>query len=226
MTTASAIIVAAGRGKRMGSEMRKGFLPLAGRPLFVHAAEAFARAAWTDELILVVHEADVDAARFAVETIAPDAIVVQGGLTRRDSSLAGVRAASGEIILIHDGCRPFVDAGLIERVVDGARRHGAAVPVLPTVETLYSMSGNAGCVQRIVDRSEIVRAQTPQGFRRSLILRCLEAADPGITDDASAVIACGESVATVPGGAVNLKVTYPSDLRWAEAWIESADDLA
>lgn len=226
MTTASAIIVAAGRGERMGSETRKGFLPLAGRPLFAHAAEAFARATWTDELVLVVHEADIDAARSVVETIVPDAIVVQGGLTRRDSSLAGVRAASGEIVLIHDGCRPFVDAGLIERVADGAKRHGAAVPVLPTIETLYSISGDGGCVRYVVDRSEIVRAQTPQGFRRSLILRCLEAADPGITDDASAVIACGESVATVPGEAVNVKVTYPSDLRWAEAWIASADEPA
>ena len=97
-------------------------------------------------------------------------------------------------------------------------QHDAVVPILPSTETLYRLDGRSG-VFETVDRSAIVRAQTPQGFRRSLILRCLETADPAVTDDASAVLAQGEPVFPVEGQASNLKVTHPEDLYWAEAFL-------
>ncbi len=218
--TASAVILAAGRGERMRADVRKVFLELAGRPLFVHAIEVFSRVPRVEEILVVVHPDDLEVAGSAVSPVASNANVVVGGATRRESSLAGIRAAKGEIVLIHDGCRPFASPALIEQVLDEAERHGAVVPVLPSTETLYRLDDAEHRVREVLDRASIVWAQTPQGFRRSLILRCLDAADPAVTDDASAVIARGMPVFTVAGEAANLKVTYPEDLRWAEAFIE------
>lgn len=221
--TVSAVILAAGRGERMCADARKAFLELAGRPLFVHAVEVFSLVPRVEEIIVVVHPNDLEAARSAVEPLVAAACFVAGGPTRRESSLAGIRAATGEIVLIHDGCRPLVSPALIERVLDGAERHGAVVPVLPATETLYRLGDAEHRVGEVLDRSSIVRAQTPQGFRRPLILRCLEEADPTITDDASAVIARGTPVFIVEGEAANLKVTYPEDLRWAEAFADRSN---
>ena len=218
--TACAVILAAGRGERMRSGIRKAFLDLAGRPLFVHAVETFARVPRIVEIIVVVHPHDLDAAQDAVAVPGRDVRFVAGGATRRESSLAGIRAATGDTVLIHDGCRPFVTAGLIDRVLDGVERHGAVVPILSPTETLYRRDVDDHRLTQIVDRASIARAQTPQGFPRSLVLRCLEAADPAVTDDASAVLAVGEPVFTVDGEASNLKVTHPEDLRWAEAFAD------
>jgi len=218
--TAGAVILAAGRGERMRSEMRKAFLVLAGRPLFVHAVEAFARVPRIAEIIVVLHPDDLDEARSAVARPGRDVRFVAGGATRRASSLAGIRAATGDTVLIHDGCRPFVTADLIDRVLDGVERHGAVIPILSPTETLYRRDVDGHRLSQTVDRASIARAQTPQGFRRSLILHCLEAADPAVTDDASAVLAVGEPVFTVDGEAANLKVTHPEDLRWAEAFAD------
>jgi len=215
----SAVVLAAGRGERMRSDVRKAFLELAGRPLFVRAVETFARVPQVEEIVVVVHPDDVRTASSAVGPIAPRARIVAGGETRRDSSLAGIRASTGEIALIHDGCRPFVTAQLIERVLGEAKRHGAAVPVLPSTETLYHLAD--GRLARVLDRASVVRAQTPQGFSRPLILRCLEAADRDITDDASALLAQGEPVFVVEGEASNVKLTYPEDLRWARTFAAS-----
>ncbi len=217
---ASAVLVAAGRGTRMAADARKGFLELAGRPLFMHAAETFLHIPRVEEIIVVVHSNDVDAARDATSGLIHNANIVVGGSTRRESSLAGVRAARGEIVLIHDACRPFASPDLINQVLDQTLQHRAAVPVLPSIETLYRVSGDGGDrrIQAVLDRTTIARAQTPQGFRRSLILECLESADPTITDDASAVAAHGDAVFTVDGEISNLKITYPEDLRWAEAF--------
>ncbi len=218
--TASAVILAAGRGERMRSDNRKAFLVLAGRPLFVHAVETFSRDPRIAEILVVVHPDDLDAARTAVALLDRDVRFVSGGATRRESSLAGIRAATGDTVLIHDGCRPFVTTVLIDRVLDEAERHGAVVPILSPTETLYRRDIAEHRLREVVDRASIARAQTPQAFRRSLILRCLEAADPGVTDDASAVLAEGEPVFTVEGEVSNLKVTHPEDLRWAEAFAD------
>ncbi len=216
--TASAVILAAGRGERMRSDTRKAFLDLAGRALFVHAVETFSCVPRIVEIIVVVHPDDLDAAQDAVSPPGRDVRFVAGGATRREYSLAGIRAATGDTVLIHDGCRPFVTTALIDRVLDGAERHGAVVPVLPPTETLYRRDVAEHRLREVVDRASIARAQTPQGFRRSLILHSLETADPTVTDDASAVLAHGEPVFTVDGEVSNLKVTHPEDLHWAKAF--------
>jgi 2-C-methyl-D-erythritol 4-phosphate cytidylyltransferase len=195
--TVSAVVLAAGRGERMCAEIHKAFLELAGRPIFAYSVEALSHVPRVKEVIVVVHPDDLAAAHSVVTSLVRRATVVTGGATRRESSLAGIRAATGEIVLIHDGCRPFASPILIDRIIDHTERYGAAVPVLPSVETLYRLGGAEHRIENVLDRASIVRAQTPQGFRRLLLLRCLEAADPGITDDASALIAQGEPVFTL-----------------------------
>ncbi len=215
---ASAVILAAGRGERMRSTARKAFLELAGRPLFLHAVETFSVVSRVAEIVVVVHRSDVEIAREALSPTAPTARVVAGGATRRESSLAGIRSAAEATVLIHDGCRPFVSRELIDRILDAAETHGAVVPILPSIETLYRLSSNKERVGEILDRSSIVRAQTPQAFRRDLVIRSLEEASSTVTDDASAFLEQGEPVFTVEGETINLKITVPEDLRWAEAY--------
>ena len=127
--TASAVILAAGRGERMQSGVRKAFLGLAGRPLFAHSVEVFALVPRVAEIIVVVPPDDLDVARSAVALIAAGVRFEVGGATRRESSLAGIRVATREIVLIHDGCRPFVSQALIDRVIGaifGGRRQSAS----------------------------------------------------------------------------------------------------
>jgi len=217
---ASAVLLAAGRGERMEACVHKAFLELAGQPLVWHAAEAFARVSRVRQIVLVVHEADRCPARAAAAGIRSTPVdIVVGGATRRDSSLAGVRAASAEIVLIHDACRPFVSSDLIERVLDAAETHGAAVPVLPSTETLYYLAADGRSAARVCDRGAVVRAQTPQGFRRASILQWLEDVAAAVTDDGSAALERGEPVLVVPGETSNRKITFPEDLVWAESWL-------
>jgi len=211
----SAVILAAGRGERMATETPKAFLELSGRPLFLHAVDTFARVPRVEEIIVVAPQGVLETAReMAAARVVPEKLIA-GGATRRQSSLAGLRAATGEIVLVHDGCRPFASTALIDRVLDAAIQHRAVVPVLPSVDTLYKLEATGQRVQELLDRATIARAQTPQGFDRSLILDCLQTAPASMTDDASAVLAQGREVFIVEGEATNLKVTYPEDLRWA-----------
>jgi 2-C-methyl-D-erythritol 2,4-cyclodiphosphate synthase len=128
----------------------------------------------------------------------------------------GVRATSAGIVLVHDAARPFVSPDLVARVVEGVRRHGAAIPVLPVVDALKRVDG-----ERIVgraDRSGLARAQTPQGARRELLLAAIEAhsGEPDeIADEAELLQRHGVEVATVPGEAANLKLTLPEDVALA-----------
>jgi len=217
---ASAVILAAGRGHRIGSGENKAFLPIADRPLLVWTLLAFADVPEVSEIVLVVAPGEKERVRRLLQTGLPPATLVGGGDVRRDSALAGVDAASGEIVLIHDGARPFASVELIGRVLAGAIEVGACVPVLPIVDTLREIAPGDSLTAAVLDRERIVRVQTPQGFRRSLIRRALQTAEPDVPDDAGAVLALGEAVRPVPGEETNLKVTVPGDLPLAEAIAE------
>ena len=119
-------------------------------------------------------------------------------------------------MLIHDGARPLVNVGLIDRVIDAAIRFGAAVPVVPEVDTLRYMEGDR-LRPGSVDRSDLVKIQTPQGFRTSLIRECLRGAGTALPDDAEALLLAGHPVHSVPGDSLNIKVTRAEDLAIAEA---------
>ena len=188
-----------------------------GLPLIEHTLRAFSRAPRVDEIILVVRageEGKASAIRFSGDK---PLLIVAGGKERRDSSLAGVKRAGGEIVLIHDGARPFPSIELIERVIDGAAAHGACIPVIPSPDTLRFLNDDGTVSGKRIDRSKIVRVQTPQGFRTDLIRGSLAESDPRIPDDAEALLSSGRPVFTVQGEPTNLKVTTPADLAIAEA---------
>jgi 2-C-methyl-D-erythritol 4-phosphate cytidylyltransferase len=215
---ASAVILAAGSGDRMRTGGNKIFLPICGQAVLCHTISAFSHHPDIDELVLVVRSDEMERIRQLVQPLAKELRLIQGGETRRDSALAGVRAATKDLVLIHDGARPFPSSVLIARVVAAARRDGAAIPVLPVTDLLHKINP-AGDIQPVSDlhHHALARAQTPQGFRRELILRCLDAAPPGIRDDATALLLASERVTTIPGESCNIKLTHPTDVQLAEA---------
>jgi len=215
----SAVILGAGRGIRLGVGRNKVFLEIAGRPLLAYTLEAFIASPLVDELVVVIAPQDEPLARRLVSGLPKPARLVHGGKERRDSSLAGVDAANGEIVLIHDGARPFPSPALIERVVEGARTSGACVPVVSSTDTLRYRDESGTLHPQRIERRGLLRMQTPQGFRTELIRSALAASAHWFTDDAGAILETGLAVHTVPGEETNLKVTTPGDLTLAEAFI-------
>ena len=217
MTGTAVLIVAAGAGVRFGGA--KQFALLEGRPLVEWSCAAFQAHPRVDGIILVLpDEARCDEYLRRFSKILD---IVPGGPRRQDSVAAGFsRLAAGEtdIVLVHDGARPLVSAGLIDRVLEAAKRTGAAVPVLFSDDTLKDVE--SGRVVRTVDRSRVARAQTPQGFRYDLLARALAAARrDGVdgTDEASLVERLGAPVEAVAGEQANIKITTRLDLIAAEA---------
>jgi len=216
-----AILVAAGRGERLGAARPKAFLEVAGQALLLRAARAFDAAALVDGIVAVVPEDEVENARVLLGPIGKLRGVVPGGARRQDSVLEGLKAAPDAwdgTVLVHDAARPFVPPELVDAVVVAAREHGAALPVLPVVDTIKRVQG--GRAVATVDRAELAAAQTPQGFRFSLLVRAYEQAfrdRVSLTDESMAVERLGRDVAIVPGSPDNRKITTQGDLAWAEA---------
>jgi len=217
---ALAILVAAGRGERMGMERPKAFVDLAGEPLLLRAARAFDAAPSVGLIVAVVPASELDAARRLLGSLPKLRAVVAGGPRRQDSVLEGLKQAPDGftgVVLVHDAARPLVDVALVERVVEEAASGGAALPVLPLVDTVKRVRD--GVVAETVDRSELAAAQTPQGFRFALLVEAYEAAFRDrllLTDEAMAVERLGAPVRAVAGSARNRKLTTPEDLAWAE----------
>jgi len=221
---ALAILVAAGRGERMGAGRPKAFLELGGQALLLRAARAFDAAPSVGALVAVVPEAEVDAAKSILAPIAKPVRVVRGGERRQDSVLEGLKQAPegfDDVVLVHDAARPLVDVALIESVCREAAAAGAALPVVPVVDTVKRVS--AGRVVETLDREALGAAQTPQGFRFGLLVGAYEQAFRErltLTDEAMAVERLGGVVRAVPGSARNRKITTPEDLAWAEGVVQ------
>lgn len=217
---ALAILVAAGRGERMGAGRPKAFLPLGGEPILLRAARSFDAAASVEAVVAVVPGAELESARSMLAGLAKLHAVVVGGARRQDSVLEGMKQAPdgfAGIVLVHDAARPFADAALIDAVAAAAREHGAALPLLGLVDTIKRVRD--GWVVETIDRSELGAAQTPQGFRFELLARAYQAAMRDgltLTDEAMAVELLGQPAAAVPGSPRNRKLTTLEDLAWAE----------
>jgi 2-C-methyl-D-erythritol 4-phosphate cytidylyltransferase len=217
----SAIVVAAGAGKRFG-EMKQ-FVYLRGKPVLEWTLERFQAHGEVDAVVLVLpDEQDLKHYRMRYPKIVD---IVRGGERRQDSVWQGFRlldAAAAEVVLVHDGARPLVGADLVSRVIAAARAEGAAVPVLPVEETVKEVLD--GRVVRTVDRSHLVRAQTPQGFRYEVLKKALEAARRDRfygTDEAMLAERAGIPVSAVEGDLRNIKITTPVDLKIAEGLIDA-----
>jgi len=214
----SVVILAAGCGDRIGAGQNKVFLPIGGQAMICHSVRAFAQLQEVDELVVVTDVREMDRMRQLLQPISARLVFVEGGASRRDSALAGVHAVKGDLVVVHDGARPFPSALLIQRVLAAAQQAGAAIPVLPVTDLLHRVNSSGNIDQDCtIALPALVRAQTPQGFRSRLLLDCLEAAGPEIRDDATAVLQSGALVTTVPGEQTNIKITYPEDLAWAQA---------
>ena len=204
----------------MGAGRPKAFLSLGGEPLLLKSARPFENASSIGFIVAVVPAADVEAGRELLAPLRKVVAVVAGGERRQDSVLAGLKQAPSGfdgIVLVHDAARPFVDEALIDAVIDGAERTGAALPVLPLVDTIKRVRD--GRVVETLDRAELGAAQTPQGFRLDLLVEAYERAfrdQVTLTDEAVAVERIGAAVAVVPGSRLNRKITTPEDLAWAE----------
>lgn len=216
-----AVLVAAGRGERMGGTRPKAFMAVGGEPMLLRAARTFDAAPVVDGIVAVVPEEERHAAGEMLKALPKLTAVVAGGARRQDSVLEGLKPAPAGfdgVVLVHDAARVFVTVAVIEAVAAAARRSGAAVPVVPVTDTIKRV--HEGAVVETVDRSELAAAQTPQGFRLSVLVRAYEQAfreQITVTDEAMAVERLGLTVVTVNGAATNRKLTTPDDLTWAEA---------
>ena len=212
------LIVAGGRGTRMGSPQPKQFLQLAGRPVLMHTLEAFDRWDASARLIVVLPEDQIDTWKRLCEAHVFGRIhrVVAGGETRFHSVRNGLGAvASNGLIAVHDGVRPLVAPSVIAACFAAAADGGAAVPVVPVVESVREVDADGG--SRPVDRTRLRVVQTPQVFRADVLRAAYRLPyDPRFTDDASVVEASGVAVRLVPGNRENIKLTTPMDLLLAE----------
>ncbi len=216
------IIVAGGKGLRMGGDLPKQFMPLHGKPVLMHTIERFR--SYSDELkiILVLPHEQQDYWRQICQkhNFTVEHTVVDGGQTRFHSSQNGVAAVPDDatgVIGIHDGVRPFVSEETIARCFEAARQFGAALPVLPVTDTLRRVTDDGGYN---VQRNDYRTVQTPQTFDAQLLKQAFKQPySDNFTDDASVVEALGHKVTMVDGNRENIKLTTPFDLVVAEALI-------
>ena len=212
-----AIIVAAGSATRMAGA-DKIFAPLAATPIIAHTLRAFEESRLVSLIVLVLAPERLDDGR-AVSGRKVTAVVA-GGSRRQDSVRLGLEALGEcEYVLVHDGPRPFVTSDLIKRAIEAARENGAAVPAVPVTDTIKE-AGEDGLVARTLDRSRLHAIQTPQAFRRDILVRAHAEVAADVTDDAAMVEALGIPVRIFEGDPRNIKITTPEDLRLAEAMLE------
>jgi 2-C-methyl-D-erythritol 4-phosphate cytidylyltransferase / 2-C-methyl-D-erythritol 2,4-cyclodiphosphate synthase len=213
----AALIVAAGRGSRLGSELPKQYLPLAGKPLLAHSIAAFARHPAIDAVRVVIHPDDIDRYQAAAEGFSPLS-PVPGGADRQESVRLGLESLADIAptqVLIHDAARPLIDAATISRVIAALAESAGAIVAVPLADTLKRES--AGQAQSAFDRTGLWRAQTPQAFRYAQILAAHRAAaGANLTDDAAVAERAGIAVRLVAGTEENFKVTIADDLVRAE----------
>ncbi|HEX3252875.1 MAG TPA: 2-C-methyl-D-erythritol 4-phosphate cytidylyltransferase [Pyrinomonadaceae bacterium] len=218
-----AIIAAAGAGTRMASDRPKQFLLLAGKPVIIHTLRVFEECESIDEVIVVLPAAESAgflslAGKYNLRKVAR---VVPGGATRADSvkrGLMAIRTATVEIVVVHDGVRPFVTVEEIDNTVAAAKADGAAILVAPVTDTIKEIGATS--VLRTLDRGVLRRALTPQCFRYELLREAYQHADvsdPSLTDESALVEQLGRPVSVVEGSARNIKITTAEDLAIAEA---------
>jgi 2-C-methyl-D-erythritol 4-phosphate cytidylyltransferase len=214
----SAIIVAAGKGVRMGSD--KLWAQVGGRPLVAYSWLAFDQAACIDEIILVVREETKSAFAGLAPKLKKPFRLVQGGAERQDSVWNGLEAlgAGAEWVAVHDAARPCVTESIIEATLAAARECGAAVAAQPVTDTIKESSDGV-TIARHLDRSRLWAVQTPQCFRVSVIRRAMVSVREQrlvVTDDTAACGLIGQEVRLVQSPTPNPKVTVASDLAWVE----------
>ncbi|MBQ5740505.1 MAG: 2-C-methyl-D-erythritol 4-phosphate cytidylyltransferase [Bacteroidaceae bacterium] len=218
-----AILVAGGKGLRMGSDIPKQFLPLRGRPVLMHTIDVFRRTYPDIHIILVLPREQQDYWRqlCGQHDYDVELCVADGGETRFHSVHNGLSLIPDDargVVGVHDGVRPFVSPETIRRCYEAAEECGAVVPVVPVVETVRQVLADGGSMT--VDRNAYRLVQTPQTFDIQLLKKAYgQPFDPFFTDDASVVEAMGHPIKLVEGNNENIKLTNPADLKLAEGMV-------
>jgi 2-C-methyl-D-erythritol 4-phosphate cytidylyltransferase len=235
------IIPAAGLGTRMagagGAKTKKPapskqFTELGGTPILLLTVRKFVASPCVAEIFVALRKDEIRGFRERLEKEAKDILqkkieLVEGGEHRQQSvanALAAISAAPDDVILVHDAVRPFVTNEIIDQVIEGTKKHGAAIAGMPAVDTIKQVERTAdgALITATVPRERVVMAQTPQGFRYDILKKAFdEAAADGFlgTDEASLVERSGREVAVVMGSPRNLKITTPSDMELAEFYL-------
>ena len=218
-----AILVAGGKGLRMGSDIPKQFLPLRGRPVLMHTIDVFRRTYPDIHIILVLPREQQDYWRqlCGQHDYDVELCVADGGETRFHSVRNGLSLIPDDamgVVGVHDGVRPFVSPETIRRCFEAAEECGAVVPVVPVVETVRQVLADGSSMT--VDRNAYRLVQTPQTFDIQLLKKAYgQPFDPFFTDDASVVEAMGHPIKLVEGNNENIKLTNPADLKLAEGMV-------
>lgn len=231
MAEVTAIVLAAGQGRRMKSTTPKQFIEAGGRPMIAYSLETFERSA-VDEIILVTGSGDIDYCRSQIIEkygISKCKDIVAGADVRAMSVYNGLMAASGEYVLIHDGARPLVSDDIIEDTIYAVREYGAAVPVVEVKDTIREVSGTDS-LGFALDRNALAAMQTPQALRRSDLLEAYSillsrGCDfSNVTDDIMIVEqGLGMHAHLVDGSEMNRKITTPEDLEWFKTILRDED---
>lgn len=217
----TAIIVAAGIGTRFGGDTPKQFVKLAGRPILSRSIEKFDLCDEIDSIIVVAASEFVEQTRELVEEakFSKPVEIVAGGATRSRSTASGLSAVNGDdgVVLVHDAARPLVSVEDIRSVIEAAAKSGAACLASPVADTIKRVAN--GEIRETIDRSSLMSAQTPQGFRVELLRRAFATvADvDNATDECTLVESLGERVSIVTATSPNMKITTQDDVRIAEA---------
>ena len=221
----SVILPAAGFGTRMGGGNRKQFLHLDGVPVLVRTIRKFAAAPAVGEIIVAVRPEDQAAVEemLAKETTGKPVRIVQGGISRQESVENALRTLGPEVelVAVHDAVRPFVDLETIQKVIDEAARTGAAIVGIVPVDTVKQVHLHK--IRATIPREKLILTQTPQVFRRDLLLEAFARARADQftgTDESSLVERLDQvEVSVIPGSDRNIKITKPHDLKLAELFL-------
>jgi 2-C-methyl-D-erythritol 4-phosphate cytidylyltransferase len=218
----AAIVPAAGVGVRMKSGVKKQYLELEGRPILAHTLLRLCQSEIIDSIVVVSHADEIQRTREEIVDkydINKNVRVVEGGETRQESVTNGFNHVPRDfdIVLTHDGVRPFITPKIICDVVDAAIEHGAAIAAIRSTDTLKSVKD--GFIQKAIGRHNTYRVQTPQAFRFDILNEALDLADRENfqgTDESSLVERMGLPIKVVDGSALNLKITTPEQMQLGE----------
>jgi 2-C-methyl-D-erythritol 4-phosphate cytidylyltransferase len=225
------LIAAAGKGQRMGGRVKKQFISLRGMPLLLYTLRAFEEFKEIEHIYLVLDERDFEYCKgeiiqkYGIKKVVQ---IVSGGHRRQDSVWNGLKAMEGhcDMVIVHDGVRPFVSLGTLKRLMAALKDHQAVVTAIPTRDTIKRVDG-AGNVVDTLQRDALFQIQTPQGFRYDVIKEAYERAlreGAEGTDDAYFVERMGIQVKVIEGSSFNIKITTPEDIALAN-WILRAGKL-
>jgi 2-C-methyl-D-erythritol 4-phosphate cytidylyltransferase len=220
-----AVIVAGGKGVRMGSAVPKQFLPLNGQPILYHTIKAFIDAYADMHLVLVLPQDQLSYAQMVLQSF-PDRIditIVAGGETRYHSVQHGLKVVEKDsVVFVHDGVRPLVTPALIQQCCEQAIEKGSAIPAIPVADSMRIIEDEDS---RPIDREQMRIIQTPQTFRSEIILPAFEQEyQTSFTDEATVVEAYGDVIYLTEGERSNIKVTTPEDMIVAEALLKARDN--